>query len=153
MLNRGDVRLFRLWYSLAVATITEEDRDRARRLLDALEHGAHIAGPDGRTLEMPEAAANALSEVLEATAAGDDAIVVRTPDEVSTEQAAAVLNVSRPTVVRLIDSGQLPAHLVGTHRRVRLRDVLVYREAATRRRREALDRMAADAEELGLYES
>lgn len=136
-----------------MSIITDEDRDRARRVLGALDHGAKIVTSDGARIELPEAAVAALADVLEATAAGDDAIVVRTPDEISTEQAAAVLGVSRPTVVRMIDSGRLPAHMVGTHRRVQLRDLLALRDETVKRRRAALDRMAEDAEELGLYDS
>ncbi len=136
-----------------MSIITDEDRDRARRVLGALEHGAQIVTSDGVRVELPVAAVAALSDVLEATAAGDDAIVVRTPEEVSTEQGAAVLGVSRPTVVRMIDSGRLPAHMVGTHRRVQLRDLLAVRDETAGRRRAALDRMAEDAEELGLYDS
>jgi excisionase family DNA binding protein len=136
-----------------MVAVTDEDRDRARRLLGALEHGAQLVTADGPRVELPEAVVAALSDVLEATAAGDDAIVVRTPDEISTEQAAAVLGVSRPTVVRMIDSGRLPAHMVGTHRRVQLRDLLAVRDASAKRRRAALDRMVEEAEELGLYDS
>lgn len=136
-----------------MATVTDEDRDRARELLGALDRGAQLVTPDGARVELPEAVAAALSDVLEATAAGDDAIVVRTPDEVSTEQAAAVLGVSRPTVVRMIDSGRLSAHMVGTHRRVQLRHLLALRDETAKRRRAALDRMVEDAEELGLYDS
>jgi excisionase family DNA binding protein len=136
-----------------MATFTDEERDRARRVLGALERGAHLVTDDGSRVDLPDAAVAALSDLLEATAAGDDAIVVRTPDELSTEQAAAVLGVSRPTVVRLIDSGQLPAHMVGTHRRVGIRDLLAYRDETSRRRETALNRMTEEAEELGLYDS
>jgi excisionase family DNA binding protein len=136
-----------------MATVTDEDRDRARKMLGALQRGAQLVTSDGAHVELPEAAVAALSDVLEATAAGDDAIVVRTPEEVSTEQAAAVLGVSRPTVVRMIDSGRLPAHVVGTHRRVQLRDLLALRDETSKHRRAALDRMVEDAEELGLYDS
>lgn len=133
--------------------IGDEDRDRARGSLGALERGAQLVTPDGALVELPEAAVAALSDVLEATAAGDDAIVVRTPEAISTEQAAAVLGVSRPTVVRMIDSGRLPAHMVGTHRRVQLRDLLALRDETAKRRRAAFDRMVEEAEELGLYDS
>lgn len=74
------------------------------------------------------------------------------PDNLTTEQTAAVLGVSRPTVVRMIDAGKLPARMVGTHRRLALGDVLAYRELAAQRRRAALDDMTRQAEELGLYD-
>ena len=90
--------------------------------------------------------------MLEAVAEGDTATVVRTPREVSTQQAATVLNVSRPTVVKLIDDGVLPSRKVGSHRRVSLADLLAYREGMVARRRAVLDQMSRDAEELGLYD-
>lgn len=59
---------------------------------------------------------------------------------------------SRPTVVRLIDEGELPARKVGSHRRILLTDLLGYRDQIVAERRAALDQMTRDAEELGLYD-
>ncbi len=78
--------------------------------------------------------------------------VFRTPREVSTQRAATVLNVSRPTVVKLIDDGVLPSRKVGSHRRIMLADVLAYRDEVVVRRRAVLDQMSRGAEELGLYD-
>ncbi|MBS1846797.1 MAG: helix-turn-helix domain-containing protein, partial [Actinobacteria bacterium] len=94
----------------------------------------------------------ALAEFLTATAEGEQALVVRPDSDLTTQQAAAVLGVSRPTVIRLVDSGKLPARLVGTHRRLDLRDVLTYRESSVTNRRAALDDMVREAEDLGLYD-
>jgi len=135
-----------------MATLTSEERDRAREMLRHL--GAHptITAEDGTVLDLPRSVAEAFAEILEAAADGERALVLRSPDDLTTEQAAAVLGVSRPTIVRMIEAGKLPAHMVGTHRRLRLSDVLAYREASARRRGDALDDMARQAEDLGLYE-
>jgi excisionase family DNA binding protein len=148
----ASVRLFRLQYSVCMAALTGKERDRARRALLVL--GAHptITAEDGTALELPSSVVAALAEILEAAADGKRALVLRSPEDLTTEQAAAVLGVSRPTVVRLIESGKLPARMVGTHRRLSLSDVLAHREASAKRRNEALDDMARDAEELGLYD-
>ncbi len=116
--------------------------------------GTHptITTEDGSALELPPAVVTALAEILEAAADGKQALVLRAPEDLTTEQAAAVLGVSRPTVVRLVESGKVPARMVGTHRRLSLSDVLAHREASAKRRAEALDGMARDAEELGLYD-
>lgn len=90
----------------------------------------------------------ALAEFLEAVADGEPALVLRSTEDLTTEQAAAVLGVSRPTVVRLVEAGKLPARMVGTHRRLSLRDVLAYRDASGRKRRAALDEMIREAEAL-----
>ena len=135
-----------------MAVLTEEDRDRAREVLRVLGDHPRITTEDGTVLDLPAPVAEALAEILEAPADGERALVLRSPEDLTTEQAAAVLGVSRPTVVRLVESGKLPARMVGTHRRLSLSDVLAHREASAKRRSESLDKMAREAEELGLYD-
>ena len=106
--------------------------------------------PDGSSIRLPKAAVDGLIQLLTAAAEGGEATVVRSPREVTTQQAAKVLNVSRPTVIKLIDDGVLPLRKVGSHRRVPLGDLLSYRQDVAARRRAVLDAMTTDAEELGL---
>lgn len=73
------------------------------------------------------------------------------PAELTTGQAADILGVSRPTVTKLIDNGQLPSTRVGTHRRVLAADVFAFRERSRSTRRRALDELVALSDELGLY--
>ncbi len=70
----------------------------------------------------------------------------------TTQEAADLLNISRPTLVRLLADGEIGYTMRGRHRRVMLRDVLDYRERTRRERRHVLDRLAAEAEDDGLYE-
>lgn len=135
-----------------MTTLTAEERDRAREMLRHLGTHPTITAEDGTVLDLPRPVAEAFAEILEAAADGERALVLRSPDDLTTEQAAAVLGVSRPTIVRMIEAGKLAAHMVGTHRRLRLSDVLAYREASARRRGDALDDMARQAEDVGLYE-
>lgn len=130
-----------------------EDRQAATDALSALRRRPRrFTLPDGTTVRLPKVAVDGLIEMLDAVAHGEDARVVRTPRELTTQQAASVLNMSRPTVVRLIDEGELPARKVGSHRRILLTDLLAYRETIVAERRAALDQMTRDAEELGLYD-
>lgn len=135
-----------------MSIVTDEDRTQAREVLHALGKHPRITVEDGSILDLPQPVLDALAEFLTATAEGEQALVVRPDSDLTTQQAAAVLGVSRPTVIRLVDSGKLPARLVGTHRRLDLRDVLTYRESSVTNRRAALDDMVREAEDLGLYD-
>ena len=129
-----------------------DDRALANNALVALRRRpSRFTLPDGSTVRIPKATIDGLIELLTAAAAGDEVTVVRTPREVTTQQAAKVLNVSRPTVVKLIDDGVLASRLVGSHRRVPLAELLAYRQQVVAARRAVLDEMTTDAEELGLY--
>jgi len=91
-----------------MVVLTAEDRDRARVVLRALGAHPRITTEDGTVLDLPVPVAEALAEILEAAADGEQALILRSPDDLTTEQAAAVLGVSRPTVVRLVESGRIP---------------------------------------------
>ena len=74
----------------------------------------------------------------------------QTDPTITTQQAADLLNVSRPYVVGLVEQGKLPARMVGPQRRVRLADVLTYKTESKARVRAALREMVAIDQELGL---
>lgn len=90
--------------------------------------------------------------ILDGMQQGKTISIVPAMQDLTTQQAAALLGVSRPFFVKLLESGALPFHLTGTHRRVYLKDLLAYKEHRDRERHEALDQMAEEAEELGLYD-
>jgi len=137
---------------VSVAT-RHDDRTLASEALARLrQRPSQFTLPDGSTVRFPKAAIEGLIDMLEAVAEGEVATVVRTPRELTTQQAATVLNVSRPTVIRLVEDGSLPARMVGSHRRIPLPAVLAYRDNMIARRRQVLDEMVRDAEALGLYD-
>ncbi|MFT3854180.1 MAG: helix-turn-helix domain-containing protein [Ilumatobacteraceae bacterium] len=134
-------------------TTRQDDRTLANEALARLRRRPNrFTLPDGQTVRFPKAAVDGLIEVLEAVAEGETATVTRTPRELTTQQAADLLNISRPTVIRLINDGELPARKVGSHRRIPLAAVRTYREQMIAGRRQALDEMMREAEELGLYD-
>ena len=104
------------------------------------------ADPEG-PLELPASAVALLVDVLDAMAAGYGVTIIPEAAELSTIEAAGVLNVSRPFLIKLLDEGALPYRKVGKHRRVRREDVLDYKMKVDREREAVLDRLVADAQE------
>jgi excisionase family DNA binding protein len=78
--------------------------------------------------------------------------IVPVMQELTTQQAAEQLGVSRPFFVKLLETGKLPFHLVGTHRRVYLKDLLSYKQKRDQDRHAAIEQMADEAEQAGLYD-
>jgi excisionase family DNA binding protein len=112
-----------------------------------------VISPDEpeREVELPPSVVRALAEVLEHAGRGESVRVLADNEEITTGQAAELLGVSRPYLVGLVDGGEIPSRKVGPRRRVRLADVLLYREIDQARRLEAARDLAAEAQELGLY--
>jgi excisionase family DNA binding protein len=108
------------------------------------------AGREVTTLDLPAAAAAPLLAMLKAMGEGKPVAVHAADSEVTTQQAADLLNVSRPYLVGLIDNGALPARMVGNQRRLPLKDVLAYKRDTQAKRRAALDELAKSDQELGL---
>jgi excisionase family DNA binding protein len=77
---------------------------------------------------------------------------VRDDEELTTQQAADLLNVSRPFVTKLLARGEIPFYRVGTHHRLYRSDVEAYRQTQAARARQAMREMVEQAEELGLYD-
>ena len=102
------------------------------------------------TIKLPAAAVQLLLAILEDMASGRAVTLVPHNAELTTQQAADFLNVSRPFLIQLLQQKKLPFRRVGTHRRIRFEDVAAFKEAIDRERREVLDQLAAEAQELGL---
>jgi excisionase family DNA binding protein len=83
---------------------------------------------------------------------GNTVAVVPVTAELTTQQAADLLNVSRPHLIKLLDEGKLVHRMVGTHRKLLAKDVLGYRDKIAHDRRQALARMVAMDEAAGLYD-
>ena len=126
------------------------ESDHLATILRSPEHKAKLLGPRGQEIELPPAIFEALAAIAEALRDGNGVSVIPLPHLLTTSEAADLLNISRPYLVRLLDQGKIPFEKVGTHRRLRLGDVLTYRHQREEQRRDALGNMVRQAEELGL---
>jgi excisionase family DNA binding protein len=105
---------------------------------------------EGATFVLPAAAVHLLLDILGQMAAGNAVTVIPLHPELTTQQAADLLNVSRPFLVDLLEEGKLPFRKVGTHRRILYNDLMAYKQQEDQARRRVLNELAKQAQELGL---
>jgi len=113
---------------------------------------AKLVGPDGDQIDIAEELYGVLRDVVQALSQGLAITIAPHNTMLTTQEAADLLNISRPTLVRLLIDGEIPHSLRGRHRRVLLRDILDYSERTRTERRRTLDQMATDAEDDDLYQ-
>jgi excisionase family DNA binding protein len=127
----------------------EADESQLRELdqrlirIEAHRQAARLIGPDGEEIRIPDSAFHALRRVVDAMSRGQSIALVPQGKVLTTKQAADLLHVSRTFLSRSLLGTEIPFEKVGAHRRVRLEDVLAYRERRARERRALLDEMAA----------
>ena len=109
-----------------------------------LEDGQHAS------ISLPAAVLEMLQGILVQMAQGNAVTLVPVHAELTTQQAADLLNVSRPFLIERLEQGEIPFRKVGTHRRIRLSDLMTYKHAIDQQRAAALDELASQAQELSM---
>ena len=128
-------------------------RDSSRLLAACIGRGdsARLKVIDGdQEIAVPVSALRMLVDILAQMAEGNAVTIVPYHAELTTQQAADFLNVSRPYLVGLLEHHALSYRKVGSHRRILFQDLVEYQQRARIERKQALDELAAQAQELGL---
>ena len=125
-----------------------ELRDALRRRRPTPEARAYLQSPDGKKTEIPASVFDVLARVADDMAQGHAIVVVPVGHELTTQEAADILNVSRPHLVKLLESGEIDFHLAGTHRRVYFEHLMAYRDRRDHARHELLDGLAKESAEV-----
>ena len=115
------------------------------------EHRPALVAASGERLELPEAMYAVLRQVADALASGMGVTVAPMNAMLTTQEAADFLGIARPTLVRILERGDIPMEKPNRHRFVRLKDLVEYQAKRRDQTRAALDQMVADAEEDDLY--
>jgi excisionase family DNA binding protein len=111
-----------------------------------------LLGHDGRRVALSGPVRDVLVRVVTALQAGQAVTVGPFPTRLTTQQAADLLGVSRPTLVKMLDDGKIAYERPGEHRRLRLEDVLAYRARRRVEREQAMTVLVRQTEDLGLYD-
>lgn len=104
----------------------------------------------GEFITIPKKALTLLSAIIQNMAEGKTISIVPSNSEISTQQAADMLNVSRPHLVKLLETQKIPFKKVGSHRRVLLKDIMNYEEQLAKQRESQLDFLSNQAQDLNL---
>ncbi|KAB8332401.1 helix-turn-helix domain-containing protein [Scytonema tolypothrichoides VB-61278] len=137
------------------AVKTEQEAQSIKQLEDILnKQGSQVKliGTNGEQIDIPESLYQVLRHVVHAMASGQAVSLVPHSYEMTTQQAAEFLNVSRPYVVKLLEQGEIPYIKVGSHRRVCFEDLVRYKEQRDVKRSQLLKQLIEMSEEAGLYE-
>ena len=140
-----------------------EQQAQAAALSRAMESMVHapkrrapkcqLVGPKGESIALPESVFYVLERVAEVLGRGDAITVVPVGKEVTTQQAADLMNVSRQYLVRLLDEKRIPFRKTGKHRRLRVEDVLEFKEKRDKDRRAGPRELSQLTQEFGGYDA
>lgn len=116
-------------------------------------HSAKLVGQQGEMIDLPESVFSSLREIVHHLSHGKAVAIVPVNRELTTQEAADILNVSRPFLVKLLEQGEIPFTRTGSHRRIRFDDLMTYKRHRDAERRRGLARLTQMSQEMGLYDA
>ena len=108
---------------------------------------ARLIGPDGEEIELPDSVFQILKRLVYHLKSGKVVNIIATAKKMTTQDAADILNVSRPYLIKLLKDGEIPFEMVGSHRRIKFDDLMEYKKARDIHRKEALTKLAQLSQE------
>lgn len=135
---------------IALKSIEILEKSTAEALEGKVKEVKLIFQESDEVIAIPLKALNLLKSILLNMAEGKSIALLPTDAEISTQQAAELLNVSRPHIIKLLEKGEIPFKKVGTHRRILLQDLLAFEAKFRRKRRKTLDALASEAQKINL---
>jgi excisionase family DNA binding protein len=136
-------------------TATESEQPVLRkieRILRYSEREPKLIAPDGEEIPLPASLSTVLQQIVSQLTHGNAVRVASIHEELTTQEAADILNVSRPYLIKLLEEGTIPFVKTGTHRRIRFSDLMEYKRYRDVERKRALAELVQLSQELGLYD-
>lgn len=132
---------------------TEQEQVALKSMVRILEFPVRpkLVGPDGQQIELTEALYYVLANAAEMLAAGHAVSLIPYNKELTSQEAADILNVSRPFLIKLLNEGAIPFTKTGTHRRIRYVDLIKYKHQRDAERRHGMRDLSQLGQEMGLY--
>ena len=132
---------------------SDNEKKELSNLVDNLSNVGKIALViNGQEIEVPSVIYFALTEVVKTLNNGDSVTLIPMDKELTTQQAADILNVSRPYFIKLLENGTIKFRKTGTHRKVLMQDLIEYRDKRAENRRSSIEEMTELSQGLGLYD-
>lgn len=145
MLRKGE--------SQAPLAISETDQKQVLELYQKIQRSrARLVGPDGKSHSLPVSLYEFLVKLIADLCEGQSVAIVQNDAQLTTVEGARMLGVSRQFLIKLLERGDIPHHMVGTHRRIYVRDLLAYKAKRDSNRRKILDDLTRAEAEDGLYD-
>jgi excisionase family DNA binding protein len=138
-------------HKISPADVSPEILKQLDQILHA-QRTAILIGPDGDRMPLPPALSDLFQFVVDAMKRKQVIVMLPEDEALTTHVAANFLGMSRPYILRLLDAGAMPFHRVGTHRRIKLSDLVEYQKKRNKERKAILDQMTSKLDEAGVYD-